>query len=172
MRRLAVWAILLVLGTGSAVRSQSLGEIAAREKERREQAKKSGAKAYGEDDLKKPSKGTYSAPSGEASAPQATGDKPAADAAKGEKAAKTPEEQKAEAQKAWADKLQKARQEVAELNTRIEQIQTELNDLSGPLYGSGRANSADALEKAKASLAAKQQEIAAAEEEGRRAGFR
>jgi hypothetical protein len=199
-------AALAVLVSASVAGAQSLGELAAKEKERREKErqKRGGAtKVLTEDDLRGGGRGTMSNagavsnPEGEASAaaPAATAS-PAEGAAPADGAApatpaegaapaeaaqpaqpaqpaqKTDDEVKAEQQKEWRTRLQAAREEVTQLTDRVNRLQTGLNDLSGPMYGSTRTAMLEQWETAKKDLATAQQNVTNLEEEGRRKNFR
>lgn len=160
-----------------APRTPSLGEVAAKEKE-----KKKG-KVYTEDDLRNPKRGTYSQPSGEGGSAgtsataagtagaekKAEGDKPAA--VPSEKP-KTEDELRADREKEWRDKLTQAQADVATWTAEANRLQTLLNDNTGPMYGPGRAARVEALENAKRQLAAATQSVESLQEEGRRNRFR
>lgn len=149
----------------------SLGEIAARDKN-----KKKG-KPITEADLYNRGRksGTVSNPgadntstAGATEEKKADGTTPAAGAAK----PKTEDELRAEASTAWRTKIEKARADVTRLQNEVNQHQTALGDPSGYQYSSGRAARVARLEAAKTELATAQQQVAALEEEGRRAGYR
>lgn len=159
--------VLLLPVTGS---SQSLGEIAEKQKQKR---KGKTTHVITEDDLRKgkphpnfnPGGATETASSedtGEATEKQETG------APK----EKSEEEKKAEAEKAWREKLQKTRDEVTKLSAEADKLQTSLNDVTGNLYGATRTNLINQLEKAKQQLAGAQKSVEDLEEEGRRNGYR
>jgi hypothetical protein len=156
------------LGLASGATAQSLAEIAAKQKEKR---KGKPTKVFTEEDLRRGSAGTVTADAGvpvegePAPAPAAA---PAANAP----AQPTEEEQRAEQQKAWRDRLQKSRDNVTQLEAEANRLQTALNDIAEPLYGATRANRMAALEKAKQQLAAAQQAVVDLEEQGRRSGYR
>jgi hypothetical protein len=168
-------ALAVVLLAGSVARAQSLGELAAKEKERREQErqKNGGAtKVITEDDLRGGGKGTFSNAAGTTGAAgEAAKDAPA-DGSKPAAKEKTDDEIKAEQQAAWRKRLDDANAQVVTLTTRVNELQTALNDMTGNLYSTGRTNALSDLEKAKAELAAAQQSITDLEEEGRRNRFR
>jgi hypothetical protein len=150
---------------------KSLGEVAAKDKD-----KKKPAKVYTEDDLRNPKgTGTVSKPAAEGTTAPAAGtdakkdgDKPAAgDKVAGEKP-KTEDELHAAAEKEWRDKLTQAQADVTTWTGEVNRLQSALNDTSGPLYGPGRAAKADALENAKRQLATATQSVADLQEQGRR----
>jgi hypothetical protein len=169
--------------------AQSLAEAAAREKERKERAAREGksrppVKVITEDELRgRMSSGTLSQPAAsdtDSSAATTEGGNPAAapgaaaqpDAAAKPAPEKSEEEVRAEKQTEWRQKLQDAQARATTLRTRRDSIQTALNDMSGPIYGPGRASMANQLEQTKTALAAAEQTIAGLEEEGRRSRYR
>jgi hypothetical protein len=166
-------ALAVAFALAAPAAAQSLGEVAARNKEKE---KKGNAKVYTEADLHGGKGGTVSQP-GDPLATTAVAD-PAAKKADGTAPAgaaekpKTEEELKAEAQKAWQDKKAKAEADVARLNGEVTRLQTALGDLSGPLYGGSRTAQLNQMEAAKKQLAAAQTTLADITEEGRRAGYR
>ena len=168
-------ALAVVLLAGSVARAQSLGELAAKEKARRDQErqKNGGAtKVITEDDLRGGGKGTFSNAGSTGGTAEAAKDAPAADGSKPAAKEKTDDEVKAEQQAAWRKRLDDANAQVATLTTRVNELQAAVNDMTGNLYSTGRTNALNDLEKAKADLAAAQQGIADLEEEGRRNRFR
>jgi hypothetical protein len=175
------WTALAALLVSAALASpQSLGELAAKEQERREKErqKRGGAsKVLTENDLGAAGRGTFSNPgaTGAAPSPEAS---PAADAgASGQPAAapakeKTADEIRAEQETGWRQRIQQARDEVTRLAAQLDRLQQGLNDISGPLYGSGRTTLMNQFETTKADLAAARQKVADLEEEGRRNAYR
>jgi hypothetical protein len=156
--------------------AQSLAEVAARTKKK--DAEKSGkpAKVYTEADLRgRPAAaGSMSQMEGPAAtsaaspAPAgATGAVPPA----GERP-KTEEEERAEKQAEWGERLQKAEADVIRISEEVNRAQTALNDISGPLYGGTRGGLITRLEEGKRQLALAQQLVLDIQEEGRRARFR
>ena len=176
---LALTAALAVLA-GSAG-AQSLGEIAARTKEK----EKKGAKVYTESDLRgRPGAGTVSQPEGPGTVAAADAPKPEGTAGEGEKKPegaaaapagekpKTEEELKAEAQTEWRTRKTKADEDVSRLSADVAKLQTMLGDLSGPMYGGGRTALLSRMEETKKQLATAQQTADDLAEEGRRKGYR
>jgi hypothetical protein len=161
-----VVSLFVALGLASGASAQSLAEIAAKQKKER---KGKAIKVFTEEDLQRGAArgATPDEAEGEASAAPAPAAAPASDGA-----AKSEDEQRADAQKAWRDKLQKSRDNATQLSAEVDRLQTALNDLAEPLYGTTRANRMAALEKAKQKLATAQQEIVDLEEQGRRSGYR
>jgi ElaB/YqjD/DUF883 family membrane-anchored ribosome-binding protein len=158
---------------GAIAWPQSLGEIAAREKERQQKVKKKtggAAHVITEDDLRGRGAGTYSQPgTGTAGTPSAS---PSPGASPGAEKAKTDDEIRAEQEKAWRDRLQQAQEEVTRLSTGVEGLQRDLGDPSVGVYGPGRAKAVSRLEEAQKQLAAAKQRVEDLTEEGRRNRFR
>jgi len=151
---------------------QSLGEIAAREKERQERVKrKTGGAAHviTEDDLRGRGAGTYSQPAADSANPAAS---PSPGASPGAAKPKTDDELRAEQEKAWRERLQQAQEDVTRLQTGVDNLQRELGDPSMGVYGPGRARSISRLEEAQKQLAAAKQKVDDLQEEGRRSRFR
>jgi hypothetical protein len=154
--RLAVVAVTLALVGPSYVWAESLGEVAAREREKKKG--KPAGKVITEQDLgKRHGKGNYNNPD-ETQAPPpdttepATGETPVVAAAAAEGAApkdkpKTSDEVRAEAHAAW-------RKRVDEKNKQIAELQAHITTYEG------------------ARLYADQAELAALEDERRRNGWR
>jgi hypothetical protein len=156
------------------LRAQSLAEVAARTK-KKDEGKPKPAKVYTEADLRgRPAaSGAVSqmeGPSGEPAPSPAPGAAAAVPPA-GEKP-KTEEEERAEKQAAWRERLQHAESEVTRISEEINRAQTALNDISGPLYGGTRAGLITRVEEGKRQLALAQQQVVDLQEEGRRARYR
>jgi hypothetical protein len=150
---------------------QSLGEIAAREKERQEKVKKKSGAAHviTEDDLRGRGAGTYSQPGSDAASPTAS---PSPGASPGAAKPKTDDELRAEQEKAWRERLQQAQEDVTRLQTGVDNLQRDLGDPSVGVYGAGRARAISRLEEAQKQLAAAKQKVEDLQEEGRRSRFR
>ena len=166
--RLIAWATAATFVLPAFLAAQSLGDAAAKEKEKKKDAK---AKVYTEDDLKRAgSSGTYSAPPG----PDATASAAPKDgaAAKPEGAAKgkTDDELKADKQADWHKRLETAQQSVAQIQKAIDDLQASLAQ-SQSYYSPSRARAVSDLDEAKAKLEKAQQSVTDLEEEGRRNGF-
>jgi len=176
MRTLLVAAVLLLVP--SFLSAQSLGEIAAREKARREKvAKGKPTQVITETDLGSRTGGTVSHPEAtDADAPPPATPGTAAGTGKetakagGAKKEKTEDEVRSENSQQWRTRLQTARQNEARLQSRISELQAVLG-VPAPAYGS-RASAVSQLEQARRDLATAQQQIADLEEEGRRNGYR
>jgi chromosome segregation ATPase len=156
----------LALGTGAW--SQSLGDVAARERERRK-ANKLPAKVYTEDELKNhgapanaPAEDTSSEPAPSASP------SPASTAA----SEKSPDEQRAEELKSWRAELDKTNADVARLSEEVSRLEAEVGDLRGLQFGTRRTQALQELERTRGELAAARQKADDMLEAGRRRGFR
>jgi len=150
---------------------QSLAEIAAREKERQEKVKKKtggAAHVITEDDLRGRGAGTYSQP-GAGAAPSAS---PSPGASPGAQKPKTEDEIRAEQEKAWRERLEHFQSEVTRLTGVVASIQSDLGDLTGPLYGGSRTALINRLDTAQKSLADARRQVEDLQEEGRRNRFR
>jgi hypothetical protein len=156
------------LASAGAAPAQSLADIAAKQKEKR----KGKTKVYTEEDLRRGGTTGYSPTEVAVAADGEEAAAPAPAAAPGAPAARSEEEQRADQSKIWRDKLQKSRENVTQLTAETNRLQTALNDLTQPVYGSTRAARIAALEKAKQQLAAAEQAVTDLEEEGRRNGYR
>jgi hypothetical protein len=168
--RIPTFATLLAVAVAAAAVAapQSLGEVAAREKARRDKDKRPTAKVITEDELRgRRGSGTVSQPAAEqvataAAEPQAGAATPAAGTTGAPAAApqKTEDELRAERQAEWRQKVQEAQSTVTNLRARQEQIQAELNDVR-MIYGPNRS-----------SLVQAEQGLTNIQEEGRRNGYR
>jgi hypothetical protein len=167
MTRMApVLVAAALLAAPAVLTAQSLGDVAVKEKERRDKSTKP-AKSYTENDLR--SGGTVSTSSESPAAQPSPGASPAAgDAASGE-----PSEAQREAdQKAWQANRTRIQNEITRINAAINSFQARLNDNTVPMYGPGRQSVADNLERAKADLVRAQADLDANEAEGRKNGYR
>jgi hypothetical protein len=167
-------AVLCLLPTLAS--TQSLGEIAAREREKRKNAKPT--KVYTERDLRGAGQGApVNIGTGEVTTGATTTEGQAAQPGQpagqpGAKKEKTEEEVQAEQQKAWRDQVQKANDEVKRLTDLVARMEADAGDLTGPLYGASRQNLMNRLDEAKKQLAAARQNLENLTEQGRRQGFR
>lgn len=174
--RLLTRSLLTVsaLALAAAVASpQSLGEVAAREKERQEKVKKKAGRAahvITEDDLRGRGAGTYSQPAADGAATLAASPSPGA--SPGAAKPKTEDELRADQEKAWHERLQQAQDDVARLQSGVDSMQRDLGDPTMGVYGAGRAKSIARLEEAQKQLSAAKQKVEDLQEEGRRSRFR
>jgi hypothetical protein len=178
MRTLFAVGVVAALAWGTvpagadAPRQPSLGEIAAREKD-----KKKG-KPITEEDLRNRRRGgTVSQPNAEGGSATTASPAPGAAGAQKPGAAaadkpKTDDEVREEAQTAWREKLTQAQADVTNWTAEVTRLQTALNDTSGPLYGPGRAARVEAMENAKRQLATATATVETLTEEGRRNRYR
>jgi hypothetical protein len=178
----AVAAALLFASFASA---QGLGDVAAREKEKRKTEEKKPVKTYTQDDLGAsvaPAGAPDSIPEGDAAAGTDTSQEgaeagttaegqPGAAAAPADKAAAQEDAQKKLAEEKWHRRLDAARKEEQAYQEVIDKLQVELNDISGGVYNPGRAAKISFLEENKKLLAQSQGKVAALEEEGHRNGY-
>jgi hypothetical protein len=167
--RTLAWVTASVLLVPAFAAAQSLGDAAAKEKDKKKAAKP--VKVYTEDDLKRAGgNGAYSAPEGpastDASPKPADGKAPAAGAKD-----KTDDELKAEKAAAWRKDRDKAQADVAARQKVVDDIQTAMS-ASTSYYDPSRVKAAGDLDQAKAKLAEAQQAVADLEETGRRNGYR
>ena len=151
---------------GSLASAQGLGDVAAREKQRRKAAGTTDAKVYTEGDL-----GPSMAPVGVPDSLPAPGEEtPTTDDATeagGEGEVPSADEERAQAEAEWRKKLDQARQEEQVYQDVIDKLQLELNDMSGGVYNPGRASKIAFLEENQQLLAETRQRIADLENEGR-----
>ena len=172
---IAVAAAGLLLA--GSVQAQSLGELAAKERAKREaEQKKKPVKSFTDEDLGSGAGSNTSI----MSEPEATSETPAAatDAQGTAGAATKPENQRTEDQlraerlTEWRGKLDAARKNEANLRVNIDQVQLDINDMSGGVYSARRAEMLKVLEEQKKKLADTQKQIADLEDEGRRNAYR
>jgi hypothetical protein len=157
----------LALGTGAW--SQSLGDVAARERERRK-ANKLPAKVYTEDELKSRGGAPANASAESASSEPAPSASPSpAPTAASEK---SPDEQRAEELKNWRAELDKTNADVARLSEEVSRLEAEVGDLRGLQFGTRRTQALQELERTRGELAAARQKADDMLEAGRRRGFR
>ena len=163
MRRAAAIVVSLVLVGPSLLRAESLGEVAAREKKKKE-GKPSSGKVITEADLGKRGRGTYNNPDDVSSGAPPDEVAPAPAPAGGEKEKeKTTDEVRAEAEKKYREDLKAKGDEITSIKTRIGQIE-----------GSGSYASPTAaaeLEKLRNQLKVAEQALVDLEDQRRRAGI-
>jgi hypothetical protein len=169
-------AAALVLA--SVASAQGLGDVAAKEQQKRKAEPTKPAKVYTESDIgpsMTPAPSTPTLPTDAEQAasaasaegqPAAEGGTPAAEQAQAE------EEARAQAEADWRKRLDQARKEEAVYKDVIDKVQQDLNDISGGLYNPGRTSKMAFLDESKQKLAEVQGRIATLEEEGRRNRYR
>jgi hypothetical protein len=164
---IAIVFLLIDLGVSPlAVRGQTLGDVAAKEKERR-----SGktTRVITDEDL---AKARRTAPPVEAPGAGATAAAtPAEGAAASPAAGKSEDEIRAEQAKAWRERRDQAEKEVATLSDRIQELQRITGDRRIYQYDPTRARLIQELKQTQDNLALAQQRLEDLIEEGRRAGF-
>jgi hypothetical protein len=174
----AAAAALLFASFASA---QGLGDVAAREKEKRKAEGKTSTKVYTQDDLG-PSMSSAGAPESPASdegaedtdaaaTGKAAEGQPGGEGSSADKAAAQEAAQKKLAEEKWHRRLDDARKQEQAYREVIDKLQLELNDMSGGVYNPGRAAKISFLDENKQLLAQAQGKISALEEEGRRNGY-
>lgn len=166
---IAAFTALAIAAVPTLAPSQSLGEVAAKEKEKKKNKPK--GTVYSEDDVKRAGtkSGTFSTPQG----PADSADAPKTDAtatADGKKGEKSEEDAKQERATAWRKRLDKAHEEVSRLQKAVDDISASLGQ-STSYYTPSRAKAMSDLDDAKAKLAQATQAVAELEDEGRRQGL-
>ena len=160
-----VSAVALATAAAAQISQTSLPELAKAEKARRAKLQKAGgpAKVYTEGDRSGGSTAiatTESAAPPAAAAPTAPGSK---------KKEKTPEELTADKQKEWGDKVQKAQDQIRELEATISRNERTLGSLIN--ITPQRADLANSIESDKKKLADLKASLVTLEDERRRAGI-
>jgi hypothetical protein len=157
-----IWAgASLGLGVAS-VHSQSLGELAAKEKERR---KGDTTRVVTEEDLAKRSR------AGRTNTSATPSESPSTATPAASPGGKTDDEKRAEARKAWEQRRQQTEAEIEQLTKQIADLQQSLGDTSVSQFGPGRARAAEQLQQAQDKLTAARQRLEDFDEERRRQGF-
>ena len=157
----------LSLATVSGAQAQSLTELAKQEKQRRAKLRASGAppKVYTEGDRSTAAADATAADSGTPTTADPTG--PAV-AGSGKKE-KTREELAADQQKAWAEKVARAQEEIKSLEDAIARNERSLASMYN--ITPARQDMINAIEADKKKVADLRQTLANLEEERRRAGM-
>jgi hypothetical protein len=197
----AVVALVILLGWAGPTHAQSLGDVANKEKQKRQgkpapkvitesdlgrSPKRGTVSMSGElpaetgeapaEAAPAPEGGTVSegeAASGEVATGGTEGQAEGGEAAAkpGAKKEKTEDEIRAEQRAQWQKKLDIARENVRAHQTNVDNIQRDLNDLTGGVFTERRNQVLKMLDDEKAKLAAAQATLTQLEEEGRRAGW-
>jgi hypothetical protein len=163
-----IWTGVIV-GLGAAsVQSQSLGEVAAKEKERR---KGDTTRVVTEDDLTKHKGSAPTATPAEGTTASSTGDSRSAAAASATPGGKSEEDVRAEARKDWEQRRQRTEQEIDQLTKQAEDLQRAVGDPRTVMYGPNRARAAEQHQQAQDKLAAARQRLDDLDEERRRQGY-
>jgi len=166
----AVIAALAVPTVGA----QSLAEIAEKNRKKEAEKGKPAGKVYTESDLRGRAAGSGSMSQMDGPVAVATSPAPAAGAAgtAGAATAKTPEQEQAEREANWRERLTKANEDVTRISAEIDRAQLALNDISGPLYGGTRGGLITRVEEGQRQLAIAKKAVEDLQEEGRRARYR
>ncbi len=187
----AALAVAAALVVPAGVSGQSLGDAAAREKERR----KGKAKTYSEDDLRRAGGTASGFETAAPDEPTAEGATPAegttAEGATPEPGprARAPmdpprrrrpvrrrgrarTERRAAQEKEWRERLKKSEDDVNAAIADIEKLQKNLSDLTGNYYSASRTNMMNRMDELKKKLATAQETLENVREEGRRNRFR
>ena len=168
--RVAVIAVSLALIGPSFAGAESLGEVAAREREKKKSKQGSGRVLTESDLAKRGTRGNYnnpdepSAPPPDSTQPAAGGAAAAAPAGADAPKEKTPDELRAEAQAEWRKRVEAKNKEIADLQSRISRLE------GSRIYAD--ANAQEDLKRMKAELMAAQEALTALDEERRRKGYR
>ncbi|MCU0241463.1 MAG: hypothetical protein MUF51_03465 [Vicinamibacteria bacterium] len=155
-----------------ALQAQSLGEVAAKEKERR---KGQTAKVITEDDLRRAgNKGTFTAVEAEAAPSASPTPSPAAGDAskKGDKKEKTDDEIRAEKQAEWRKKTDETSQEVSRLTEEVNRLEGLTNSANVNRLTPQFGDLLKKLEEAKAALATAKATASRLDDERRHSGYR
>jgi hypothetical protein len=160
-RRVAAALGLLFLAVPALVAAQGLGDAAARERAKREAAKKAEAKVFTNSDLEQGRPAGTPAPSGAASAsPPSSGSSPPSSGAyipEGEReqeggeessSSESVEDRRAQ-ERAYVEDLQAAQNRLAQTEARIRELQAKLNPMSTTfIYGDFNVSGNKAAEEA------------------------
>lgn len=149
----------------------SLAEVAEKDKERRAKEKKP-AKSFTDADLKKTGRGNFNAMEGSGAAPAPADAQANPQASPGATKEKSADEQRAEREKAWRERLQKTQEDVTRLMAQVNRLQQMANDPMVDQYGVAHAETLKQLDLARQQLAAAQQSVEGLQEEGRRNAWR
>jgi len=179
--QVAAFGLAASLLTPCVVSAQSLGDVAAQEKERR---KGKPAKSYSEDDLRRaggPGSSFETTSPDDSSATSAPAEGATTEGAAGEGAPKaelgapkekTEDELRAEQEKDWRERMKKAQEDVSRLTGEVNDLDTRLNDLTGNYYSASRTSMLNRRDEAKNKLSAAQDALGKLQEEGRQKRFR
>ena len=183
----AAVALAVLAGLAEVGSAQSLGELAAKEKEKRQG--KPAPKVITEGDLSRAGKrgtvsmtGETTPEGGEAPAEGTTAEGGAsgeggAGLSSGEKAApnkpkeKTEDELRAERRATWQKEYGVAKEKVRVHTLNVNNIQKDLNDITGGVFTERRNQVLSMLDTEKAALSSAQSELDRLDEEGRRNGW-
>jgi hypothetical protein len=166
MRRAVAFVVSFVLVAPVLVHAESLGEVAARERKKKEG--KPAGKVITEADLGKHGRGTYNNPDDPSSNPPPDAPAPAGSSGGGASASgekpKTDDEIRADNEKSWRDKLAQKNKEIANIRTRITQLENS-NAFANP-------STAQEIESLKGQLKTAETELQTLETERQRQGYK
>ncbi len=174
MQLLLTALLALAFWLPSTLYAQSIADAAAKENQRK---KGKPVRVITEDDLKRtttdPNANFNTAGATAAPSPTSTPGTAGAAAAdkKSDKPEKTEEEIRADRQKDWSERRDKANEKVTQLKAEVDQLQLAANDVNAGAYSPARTQLLGRLEAAKRELAAAQAEVDSLENERRAAGF-
>lgn len=165
MRRVILFVVALtVSGSSLLLAEESLGDVAAREKERRKG--QTGSKVITETELTAAKGRSVSADGSTPSDSPATDEKkPASPASPASPAEKTDDQIRAEKENDWRTRKDAAAAEVTRLQDLVSQLEQTANEYSSPLL-------LNHLEEARKALSAAQATAANLEDERRFAGYK
>jgi hypothetical protein len=174
LRRIATVSALLALVLPAVAAAQGLGDAAARERARRQAAKKAGeTKQFTNEDLEQGRPPGTAPTGGEASAPSSSSSPPTSTTSEGGEESPDPSSEEAdrrEAEQPYQEGLRAAQSRLAQVEARIQELRNKLNPMSGSfIYGATGSNSANEeaqvrqeLNQAEAELNAARQAVAEA----------
>ena len=172
IRKLLFFASAVIFASVGFASAQSLPELAKAEKARRAKVRSSGgpAKLYTEENKSAAAEAAAAASGAQTAEGAAGATTPSVAAgATGGKKEKTPEELAAERQKEWSDKVQKAQDDIKDLEGSISTNERNLGSMIN--ITPARADLANKIEADKKKLAELKQSLVNLEEERRKAGM-
>jgi hypothetical protein len=155
--RIGTLLALVVLACGWEASAQGLGERAAKERQKREQAKKQPAKVFTNDDLDagRPPGSKPTGSGGESAAPTPGG--------LDEERSSAPEVDRVTEERGFIDAIRNAEHEVNATEARIRELQAKLNPMSTSyIYGSPTGGGANEEQRVRAELRDAEDELQAA----------
>ena len=138
LRRTATVLGLLALALPAVVAAQGLGDAAARERTKRDAAKKAEAKVFTNEDLDqgRPPGTPAASGDGSPSAPPPSTEPPSSEGPEAGSAEPSPEAERRTEEQRYVDGLQAAQTRLAQIEARIQELQDKLNPMSTTfIYG-------------------------------------